>query len=295
MIKKDNFIITMGWMLTDLHLSGIELQIYAIIYGFSQDGQTQFTGSLSYLMDWTGKSKPTILKNLSSLVEKGLIIKEDKFINNIKFCSYRANMNIFNGGKETLPVVKNNLTGSKETLPGVVKKLNQGGKETLPNSIDYNIEDNIYIKKISFSSDFLNYYDLYLKEFDNNEEKKLKLSKKWNKLSNNKKEKAKKDLAEFSDFWRIYDKKVDKENAFSKFCKTTDEERKEIFRTLPDFVASTPEKKYRKNPATYLYNKVWKNEIIKIETKNNYYGQKNSSPMAQALTTNPDDYGESTI
>ena len=148
MIKKDNFIITMGWMLTDLHLSGIELQIYAIIYGFSQDGQTQFTGSLSYLIDWTGKSKPTVLKNLSNLVEKGLIIKEDKYMNNIKFCSYRANMAIFNGGKETLPVVKNNLTGGKETLPGVVKKLYRGGKETLPNNIDYNIEDNIYKETI---------------------------------------------------------------------------------------------------------------------------------------------------
>ena len=119
MIKKDNFIITMGWMLTDLHLSGIELQIYAIIYGFSQDGQTQFTGSLSYLIDWTGKSKPTVLKNLSNLVEKGLIIKEDKYMNNIKFCSYRANMAIFNGGKETLP-----------------------------NNINYNIEDNIYKETI---------------------------------------------------------------------------------------------------------------------------------------------------
>ena len=31
---------------------------------------------------------------------------------------------------------------------------------------------------------------------------------------------------------------------------------------VPEYVLSTPNKEYRKNPATYLNNKGWENEII---------------------------------
>ena len=283
MKKRDGFYCVMDWMVNDLELNVGDAAVFAIIHGFSQDVSSEYHGGLTYLSKRTRLSKRTIQRILKKLEDSNLITRREIYMYNVKYVNYKVNWEEVNKdrGMDKL---------SKPMANMAEPMANQSN-----NNIDYNIEDNIYIKKekkISFSTDFLNYYNDYLKEFDDNEEKKLKLSKKWDKLSKNKKEKAKKDLAEFSEFWRIYDKKVDKENAFAKFCKTTDEERKEIFRTLPDFVESTPEKKYRKNPATYLYNKVWKNEIIKIEKT---YGQKNTSPMAQALTTDPSEYGESTI
>ena len=48
-IKPNNFINIQGWMVTELGLKGNELIIYAIIAGFSQDGESNFHGSLSYL------------------------------------------------------------------------------------------------------------------------------------------------------------------------------------------------------------------------------------------------------
>ena len=45
-ILDDNYYQVSGWMLNRLHLKGTELQIYAIIYGFSQDGESKITGSL---------------------------------------------------------------------------------------------------------------------------------------------------------------------------------------------------------------------------------------------------------
>lgn len=51
MINDGNYITIQGWMRTDLKLSGNELIVYAIIYGFSQNKQGEFTGSAQYLAD----------------------------------------------------------------------------------------------------------------------------------------------------------------------------------------------------------------------------------------------------
>ena len=50
-VKRDNYILIAGWMITDLHLKGNELIVFAIIYGFSQDGVGTFNGSLQYISD----------------------------------------------------------------------------------------------------------------------------------------------------------------------------------------------------------------------------------------------------
>jgi predicted transcriptional regulator len=75
-------------MVTDLKLSGNDLIVYAIIYGFSQDNESRFTGSLQYLADWCNATKAGIQKNLKNLIDAGLIEKYESFKNNIKFCEY---------------------------------------------------------------------------------------------------------------------------------------------------------------------------------------------------------------
>lgn len=74
-IKDNNFITIQGWMRTKLNLKGNELLIYALIYGFSQDGQSRFTGSRKYIAEWCGCSLDTVDRSLSSLVGKGLLAK----------------------------------------------------------------------------------------------------------------------------------------------------------------------------------------------------------------------------
>lgn len=126
-IKDENFFQVSGWMLNRMGLKGVQLEIYAIIYGFTQDGESRFTGSIKYLCDFTGASKPTIMKAMSGLTEKGYIQKYEIEKNGVKFCEYQANLqavkNLYRGGQEILP------GGGKESLPG-------GGKETLPNNKD---------------------------------------------------------------------------------------------------------------------------------------------------------------
>nr|UWF88659.1 MAG: Replication initiator protein A (RepA) N-terminus [Bacteriophage sp.] len=74
-VKDNNFIAIQGWMRTRLNLKGNELLIYALIYGFSQDGNSRFTGSRKYIAEWCGCSLDTVDRSLSSLVGKGLLAK----------------------------------------------------------------------------------------------------------------------------------------------------------------------------------------------------------------------------
>lgn len=84
-IKNENYFQVSGWMLNDLGLSGNELIVYAIIYGFTQDGINKFHGSLSYISEFAGCSKRTVQNAIESLEEKKMIAKEFK---NGETCKY---------------------------------------------------------------------------------------------------------------------------------------------------------------------------------------------------------------
>lgn len=77
---------------------------------------------------------------------------------------------------------------------------------------------------------------------------------------------------EFEKFWNLYDKKVgDKEKIKNKFLSLSSNEKEKIFQHLPLYKQSTPDKKFRKDPSTYLNNKSWNDEII--TSQNNKNGQ----------------------
>lgn len=119
-MKNNNFITIQGWMVNDLKLSGNELICYALIYGFTQDEESEFRGSLQYISDWLGISKQNVRLIIKRLVEKGLIIKRDEFINNVKFCRYTVcmkqsqgmNVSCMGGGNETF--TDNNSNNNKD-------------------------------------------------------------------------------------------------------------------------------------------------------------------------------------
>lgn len=131
-MKDENYINIQWWMVDRFGLKNAELLIYAIIFGFSQEDNSEFSGSLNYLANWTKCSKKTVIETLKKLVNKNLLIKTEINKNGVKFCSY-----------------KTNTFGGEKITPGVVKKLHQGGEKITPNklediytstSIDYYVE-----------------------------------------------------------------------------------------------------------------------------------------------------------
>ena len=78
------------------------------------------------------------------------------------------------------------------------------------------------------------------------------------------KEKESKVNIDFDFFWDYYDKKVgDKIKIKKKWDKLTDEERQKAFNFIESYKIVQPDKFYRKNPETFLNNKSWNDEIIK--------------------------------
>lgn len=115
-VKNENYIHIPGFMVKDLGLKGNELLIYAIIYGFSQLEGNSFNGNLQYLADWTNSTKQGVLKNLKSLMEKNLIVKETVSDGVLNKVSYHATK--FNG------VLNKVERGVKQSLMGDETKFN---------------------------------------------------------------------------------------------------------------------------------------------------------------------------
>jgi len=73
-MKNENFITLQGWMINELKLKGNELIVYGLIYGFSQDGESEYHGSLRYISDAIGLEKSTTQSIVKRLLEKNLVI-----------------------------------------------------------------------------------------------------------------------------------------------------------------------------------------------------------------------------
>lgn len=130
MVRFDNYITIQGWMVKDLGLKGNELLIYAIINGFSQDQESQFKGSLSYLAEWTNSTKQGVIKALNSLVDKGLIVKQSLMVNKVY---YSTKFNV--SGKQSLILDgKQSLTPTNNTN---IDNINYNNKEIYKEICDY--------------------------------------------------------------------------------------------------------------------------------------------------------------
>jgi len=70
-------------------------------------------------------------------------------------------------------------------------------------------------------------------------------------------------VCRFDEFWNLYDKKTGLPKCKAKFSKLADSDIELIFKNLPAYVASTPNKKFRKNPEVWINNQCWHDEIIK--------------------------------
>ena len=89
-VKDNNYYVVQGFMVKDLKLKGLEKDIYAIIYGFSQTENQTFKGSLQYLVDWTNSTKQGVLKALKSLMDKEFIAKKTTLIGGVNSVEYYA-------------------------------------------------------------------------------------------------------------------------------------------------------------------------------------------------------------
>lgn len=114
--KADNYITVPGFAVVELGLSGNELLCYSLIYGFTQDDDTEFHGSLNYVASALNVTKQNAKRILDRLVDKGLIEKREIFFSGVKFCHYIANRH--SGIKIATGGYQNSNGGVAETATG---------------------------------------------------------------------------------------------------------------------------------------------------------------------------------
>lgn len=73
----------------------------------------------------------------------------------------------------------------------------------------------------------------------------------------------------FETFWNAYNKMRDRGKCEIMWQRLSDADKANIMQHVTKYIASTPNKKYRKDPITYLKNRSWEDEII-TDTPQNY-------------------------
>ena len=117
-IKDDNYFTIFGWMTNPnkMNLSGLELQVYAIVYGFSQAKRNYFTASHSYVAEFCGCSEEGVKKTLKNLTQKGFITKEQTGYNAYRYKAKRYEQLL----KEKNPYIGHEPEPQDEKINGVL-------------------------------------------------------------------------------------------------------------------------------------------------------------------------------
>ena len=142
-MTEKNYITLQGFMLMDENLRGNDLILYALIYGMTQDGETQFRGSLKYMSEALHISKRAIQNILAKLESMGYLRKVEIWAEGVKYCNYVAIVKGEEGMEESSILWKKVRGGIEETSMGYRKKF-VGGIEkssTHNNSIDNKIDN----------------------------------------------------------------------------------------------------------------------------------------------------------
>lgn len=128
-MREGNYYVVLPFM-AKMGLKGLDKEIYAIVYGFSQGGVGSFDGSLSYLMEWTNATKQGVLKSLRKLVDEGFLEKEEAIVGGKRQIRYKARQ----VKPESSGVVHQIFPTGKLSSPSEVNSVDRGGKLSSPNN-----------------------------------------------------------------------------------------------------------------------------------------------------------------
>lgn len=88
--KFTNYIVIQPWMFSNLKLSGNEAIVFAIVYGFSQDGKSWYRGGSYYIEQTTPFTQRTAKTHLWTLEKMGVIEMQKETVNGVDRNIYRA-------------------------------------------------------------------------------------------------------------------------------------------------------------------------------------------------------------
>jgi len=227
-IKSDNHVCLSGWMINELDLSGNELIVYAVIWGFTQDGNQWCTASQAYIARWANITTRGLRKILDKLEEKGLLIKETNTCKKGLECKYKAirpDEEEQESDQNTVPIRSEHSSYSnRNTVP-------IRSEQSSDNNIEDNIEDNIDYKE-------------------------------------NIKRKSEADLEQdFEELWKLYPRKAGKAKAFKAYKSaikqgaTNEQIKQGILNYIQWIKEHKTQAEYIKHGSTFFNERCWNDEL----------------------------------
>ena len=233
LVRSDNHVTIDGWMINELELSGSELIVYGLIWGFSQTENQWCTASQAYIARWANISTRGLRKILDKLEEKGLLIKETTTCKKgleSKYRAIRPSAEDQESDRNKVPIrpeQSSYLDGNKVPI-----RWEQSSYNNIEDNIDNNIAD----------------------------------------IKENKKRKSEEDLKQdFEELWKLYPRKRGKEPAFKHYKRalkegaTNEEIRQGILNLIEDIRKNKTEERYIPYGSTFFNEKSW-NDDMKTET-----------------------------
>ena len=121
-MKDNSYIVIQAFMLNDLGLKGNELIVYAVIYGFTQDGNHWYYGTRNSLAEWCGATKGTVSNCLKSLMEKGYIRRREVDLYGYVQVQYQAVTEIVSPYQKLIPDPIKNYEGGVSKIDTIDTK-----------------------------------------------------------------------------------------------------------------------------------------------------------------------------
>jgi len=78
-------------------------------------------------------------------------------------------------------------------------------------------------------------------------------------------------MSSFDDFWDLFDNKKSRDKCERKWHLMTVKDQQDCMDSLPRYIKETPDKQFRKHPATYLNNKSWQDTLYHKEEEKGKY------------------------
>lgn len=91
-MNDNNYVVLKQWMFSRLGLSSAnDINIFALIYGFSQDDSSEFKGSAKYISTFFNISRATVMRSLKNLCLNDLVLKASEKAGPYTFIKYKVN------------------------------------------------------------------------------------------------------------------------------------------------------------------------------------------------------------
>lgn len=167
-MKNSNYIVGFGWMFNQLNLKGNEAWIYALIYGFSQDGKSEFEGSLSYIQRTLNLSRNTVINTLDKLEKNNHIIKTKIVKNKVVYNTFSlgGSVSALGSAKNDIGSAKNDTLGSAKTAPNNTINNNTKENDSALTFLKVNSPQRYEIFEMQYKSKIDNWIK-FIKDFNN--------------------------------------------------------------------------------------------------------------------------------